>query len=431
MAIISSVWRGYRVRLCPCPVGGDAQMTYKPPFVVWDVETEENGHGSTEFYREAFRVTSAAFSWIAEDGSIKSEFVLGEGAVLAKLERIVIGDIPVVAHNAQFEMGCLLCRFPRLEGLRWLADTMRLVQVYDNGGDPLAFEYVETLDDLVDAIEMGDEERKVVFLAGLGLVKSCMRILKLPDHKKEAHEWIRANVPECRNGKEGGYLNRLPSDILERYNVGDTEYALKLFVHTTEHFNKIGYDWKIDHGLYFSSVKRIVEAKVRGVHVDRESLSAYRQSIDSEIEGIGAAFKKDFAAPISAVERDRLLSEVRKRKTFKGRKKFVARLKGDPIRYAEDIGFNVGSNKQLASLFVTQLGMVIKFKTDSGLPSFRSAVLHQWGDGGSMLKLRRKRMLVMKQCDSLLALTEYDGRWHVDLKACGTSTGRFAGGSNV
>lgn len=408
-------------------------MTYKPPFVVWDVETEENGHGSTEFYRPAFRVTSAAFSWIAEDGSTKSEFVQGEDAVLLRLQRIVSAGIGLVAHNAQFEMGVLACRFPTINaGVVWLADTMRLVQVYDNGGDPLAFEYVETLDDLVDAVESGEEEeRKIVFLAGLGLVKACMRILKLPDHKKEAHEWIRTNIPECKAGKEGGYLNRLPSDILERYNVGDTEYALKLYLHITQHFAKIGYDWKVDHRLYFSSVKRIVEAKVRGINVDRIAVAAYRDAISSEIERIGVGFKEKFAGPISAVERDRLLSEVRKRKTLRGRRKYVARVKGNPELFADDVRFNVGSNKQLAALFVGQLRMVAKFKTDSDQPSFRSAVLHQWGDGGDMLKLRRKRMLVMKQCESLLALTEHDGRWHVDLKACGTSTGRFAGGSNV
>lgn len=407
-------------------------MTYKPPFVVWDVETEENGHGSTEFYRPAFRVTSAAFSWIAEDDSIKSLFVVGEDAVLHRLEGLASAGIPVVAHNSQFEIGVLMCRFPTIgTRLVWLADTMRLVQVYDNGGDPLAFEYVETLDDLVDAMEEGEEERKVVFLAGLGLVKACMRILKLPDHKKEAHEWIRANVPECRPGREGGFLGRLPPDIFERYNVGDTEYALQLYVFITKHFEKIGYDWTLDHRLYFSSVRRIVEAKVRGVLVDRIALASYRDTIEADIQNIGKEFIAKFATPIANVERDKILTHVRKLKTFKGRKKYVKRMRTDAVKYADDISFNVGSNKQLAALFVTQLKMTPKFLTDSEQPSFRSAVLHQWGDGGEMLKVRRKRLLVLKQSESLLALTEHDGRWHVDLKACGTSTGRFAGGSNV
>ncbi len=95
---------------------------------------------------------------------------------------------------------------------------------------------------------------------------------------------------------------------------------------------------------------------------------------------------------------------------------------------AEQFLFNVGSNKQLAALFVGKLKMTPKFVTKTGQPSFKSAFLSQWGEGGDMLKKRRKRLLVLKQCDSLLALSEYDGRWHVDLKACGTTTGRFAGG---
>jgi hypothetical protein len=412
---------------------------YRPPYIVIDFETEEHGCGSTEYYRPDFRVSSAAFSWIGEFGGIESKFITGEDSVALELTRIADESIPIVAHNAQFEIGVLRCRFPELSRrLSWEADTMRLVQVFDNGGDPNAYEFPDSLDDQLDALDREESDvlpdlkkkkrPKAIALAGLGLVKSCYRIMKLPNHKEEAYEWIRANVPECRRGKEGGFLNRLPFALLERYNVGDTEATLKLYRHTVAHFYSIGYDWRLDHGLFFSSVDRIVEAKIRGVDVDRQALELYRQQIVVEIEGIGRKFREDFLDPILRVERKRLLSEVRKRKTLRGRKSYLRRLRHAPDGYAGEIGFNIGSNHQLEALFVGELKLPTRFQTDSGRPSFRSAVLSQWGAGGEILKTRRKRMLVLKQVGALLELTTHDGRWHCDLKAAACATGRYAGG---
>jgi DNA polymerase I-like protein with 3'-5' exonuclease and polymerase domains len=107
------------------------------------------------------------------------------------------------------------------------------------------------------------------------------------------------------------------------------------------------------------------------------------------------------------------------------------RAKDNKNKYDVHVRFNVGSNKQLEMLFCGELGMVAQFKTEKDSPSFKSCFLHQWGDGGTILAKRRKRLLVLKQAQALYELSAYDGRWHMDLKACGTATGRFAGGSRV
>lgn len=419
-------------------------MSFKPTYVVVDFETEENGHGSTEFYKPMFRVSSAAFSWIDKDGKIKSEFVRGENQVGYFFERIIDSGIPVVAHNAQFEMGVIGCRYPKLANrVVWLADTMRLVQNFDNGGDKFAMEVLPplSLDEQLEQLESDsrDEEsgkpkkkkdRKPKSISGLGLTKAIRRILKRPDHKEKAHQWLRGNVPECKGKRLGSYLNRLPPGLLRDYNIGDTEETLRLYVYLTDFFKSIKYDWRKDHALYFNSVKLLVGAKIEGVPVEREGLRTYRDAVEKEIEEIGTLFKNRFAEPIKFVERGRLLDEVRKRKTLKGRCKFVRRVKGDSAYRSEKVGFNVGSNKQLASLFVDQLKLPVKFITAKGQPAFRSAVLESWGDGGTMLKARRKRLLVLKQAESLLALSAFDNNWHLDIKACGTSTGRMAGGQH-
>jgi hypothetical protein len=410
-------------------------LSYVPAFIVVDFETAEDKHASTEFYRPAFRVVSCAFSWLDQRGQIRSEYTEGENATYYFLERIAKHRIPIIAHNAQFEMGVVGCRFPALAGqLLWHADTMRLVQNYDNGGDDLALETLPplSLDQQLELLEIteGEGAGEPKSLAGLGLSKCVQRILRRPDHKQRAYKWIRENVPECKGKKEARFLNRLPPEMLKVYNIGDTEETLRLYVFITDYFKSIGFDWRRDHALYFNSVRLLVSAKVRGVPVERAQLQANREGVSKEISDIEDAFRARFVEPIGRVERNRLLAEVRERKTLKGRKGFVRRVRRDSDYFVDKVRFNIGSNKQLEALFVNQLGMRPKFRTDKGAPAFRSAVLGQWGDGGLMLQKRRKRLLVLKQTESLLDLSAFDSKWHVDLKACGTSTGRFSGGSH-
>lgn len=401
--------------------------------IVFDVETVElqpdgSTRASTEYYRENFRVLSCAFTERV-NGEVCSWYVDGEDTVREELTRL--GNRPLIAHNIQFEMGVCKCRFPTLS-LNFYCDTMRLVQNYDNGGADDDFERIVLDPEDFDEDELAEEANiKYKPLQGFGLVVSCKRILGLDDHKKEAHDWIYANVPEARKGKAGQYLDRLPRDILERYNVLDTERTLALYEHITESFARSDFDWGFDHGLYLSTVVYVVDAKIRGVLVERDRLLLYGEQVVKEMEAIAAAFQQRYAAEIAKVERTKLLEEIRTRKTLRGRKKYIQRVRNKEKAYHEDIAFNVGSNDQLAMLFVNVLNMVPKFFTATGKPSFKSTMLSQWGDGGEMLGKRRKRLLVLKQVCNLLKVSEYDARYHIDLKCAGTSTGRAAGGNHL
>ncbi len=91
--------------------------------------------------------------------------------------------------------------------------------------------------------------------------------------------------------------------------------------------------------------------------------------------------------------------------------------------------FKVSSTKQLKTLFVDILGMSYEFKTPKGGPSFKSAFLNQWGDGGILLEKRGKRQLVMNQMIALYNMSEESGKWHWQMKSLGTKTSRLAGGN--
>src|SRR4051812_7436464 len=108
-------------------------MTFKPEFILIDVETVIGDRGSIEFYRPDFRVTSMALSWF-ESGQVTSKYIEGESAIETELRTLVDAGIPVAAHNWQFELGVIKCRFPHIyPRIKCHCDTMRLVQVYDNG----------------------------------------------------------------------------------------------------------------------------------------------------------------------------------------------------------------------------------------------------------------------------------------------------------
>lgn len=425
-------------------------MSFKPTAVAIDYETSliTTGKGSVEFYRKDFRCDSMAYSYRDAAGELKNGFIEGEERIKLYLQKLADEQVPVWAHNLPFEMGVTQFRFPDID-INWGGDTMRLAQNYDNGGKeygndtPLTYE--EELEKAMAELEGKEYERSNTYTKGLSLDACVRRILpkKFHGHKEEAHEWIRNHVKEFKkNDRPGRYLNRLPYDVLRRYNIGDTDNTLRLYEIITDHFEGIGFNWQRDHTLYLNSVRMIVESKGRGVPVNRDKIAETIAQKKEEIYQIEQEFKEMFSKEIAEVERRREEKWLAEPKTDRGREGRIKRLGrdrelSDPYerdkknKYDEHVRFNVGSNKQLEMLFVDLLGMEAQFTTDKDNPSFKSCFLHQWGDGGMILGERRKKLLVLKQSQSLEVLTRYDGRWHTDLKACGTATGRYAGGTTA
>lgn len=399
--------------------------------VAFDVETglinpDGTTTASTEAYHPDFRVLSAAFSWF-DGGETVSKFIQGEDTIAGFLRTEFIQQSKLLVHNLQFELMVCRCRYPNIK-LNIAIDSMRLAQVYDNGGDKNAFEVI--IDEEYPLEEGELPSIKKIATAGLGLVKCAYRILgESASHKKEAHDWIRANVPKSK-GKEGQFLDKLPPDILERYNIADTETTLRLYKYITEYFVSIGYDWFLDHQLYKSTASFVVDAEIRGTPVDRPLAIINAEGLRQEIAGIEAAFATRYKAEIASVEADRLEKWCSLPKTEKGRQKRRLRCETGDTKAMENVTFNAGSNLQLGLLFMGKMGMVPKFFTKKGAPAFRSSMLGQWGEPGLMLQKRRKRMIILSQLESLLEASALDGKWHIKLKVAGTGTSRLAGGQH-
>ena len=407
-------------------------MTFVPEVIAVDYETAlTSGVPSTEYYRDDFRAISAAFAWRGQGGEMRSLFLEGEDEIRVFLERIKASGARVVVHNFQFEHGVSLYRFPGFEACI-THDTMRLAQVADNGGKLAAYQpQVLTYDDMLDALEGGGPKPHST---GLALVAATSRWLpeEWRDHKAPFHTWLREHAG-VKKGQEGQHLTALPPDMLEAYNVADAKVTLLLYETFVAEFTRFGYDYTLDHELYKSTARMVSKAKGVGAAVDVTALQAYVTQVEAEVAAIEQRFRDRFQAEIAQLEAMAHRAYVRAVKTTKAQDRRAAE---EPER------FNVGSNKQLKALFVDMLGIAPKFWTKEPKakpgkarkqefvpsPSFKSAHLGTYGEGGELLRTRRKRMLVLQQARALLKLAAYDGRWHFDLRACGTATGRMAGG---
>ena len=175
-------------------------MTFKPGIVALDYETAlTDGTPSVEYYRDDFRVTSAALAWLTADGSVKTVYLEGEGTVLSALRNLKRDGVTAVVHNYQFEYGVTSHRFPGLEGCIGI-DTMRLVQVADNGGKQAQRDHERTYEEQAEA----DDSRATT---GLRLVDCTSRWLEpqYRNHKGSAYNWLRA--AGVKAGDEGKNLH--------------------------------------------------------------------------------------------------------------------------------------------------------------------------------------------------------------------------------
>lgn len=410
---------------------------FKPNVVVIDYETALlSGEPSVDYHRPDFRAVSAAFAWYGQDGDIRTAYFVGEDEIRAFLQRLAAENIPLIAHNAQFEIGVTVTRFPDCAATIAF-DTQRLLQNADNGvareaDKPWTFE---------DELAALDGELTLPS-TGLSLQAGTSRWLSAEDqnHKEPFYTLIRSRGGA--KGREGSRLDLLTPDELEQYNVADVIVTLKLYTRLMEHLENVGFKYGFDHLLHLNTCRRIVASKIDGVPITRDVLQDYLTAVDAEMADIKAKFRERFKAEIERIEARRMQSWVSEPKTERGRQNREGK-----VNEQRDVWeFNPRSTKQLKELFVDELKISPQFWTKESKqsktkrrdnleladfvpnPSFKASHLTSYGEGGEILQGLKKRQLVARQCDSLLKLSEADGRWHIDIRACGTATNRLAGG---
>lgn len=405
-------------------------MTFTPEFVICDFETALlDGSPSVEYYRNDFRVTSCAFAWRGEDGSLKTKVTWGEADTRKFIERCAKEQIPLIAHNLAFEMGVTKCRFPGLEDV-WYADTMRLVQMGDNGGSSLSDDTPDLYRDLA-ALE-GHKP-----FDGFSLEACASRFLegKYYKHKKP---FIDLMIE--RGGKKGDF-HLLSAEELITYNALDAEVTLVLYEELTRILAERRIDWTRDHYLFRSRCRLTVGAKIRGVKVDLAQVDRHIALKRSELAEIERKFFDRFASEIAEIEAEMVLKYVEGATTEKGKEKRRMEMELSPIK------FNLASTDQKRRLFIDKLGLEPKFFTDTKKrkkkfdadgneivkpkkATLGKKLLWQFGEAGEYLVKLGGTRIALQQSENLKMLAEYDERYHVDIKVVSTRSGRLGGGSH-
>ncbi len=368
-----------------------------------DLETV-NGEGKSDYrwWKPGFTIQSMALSWVQE-GEITSWFSCVPREIAEGIKRLHTKQTKLIVQNLAFEKGVLDTLYPEYP-LNWYSDTMRLAQLWDNGGD--------WRDQKFNGDELDEDNSP---LLGIGLEAIASRLLQkdFHKHKNSRDEYLRSIGIK---NNFGGHIHLLPPDILKEYNIADTIVTLEIFQALAAKLHTV---WQNDWPLYYNRVHNMNKAYRRGIHIDREALWAVILDIDREISTIDADFAIKYEAALH---------------------QWGALTNKDPKN------FNISSTKQLAELFITCMGLRAAHTTPKGedlikkkeltfeeaclkYPSFASKHLSDYGDPGMHLRMRKKRLLVLSQALNTYELSNNtDFRAHPEIKVSGTRTNRVSGG---
>lgn len=381
-----------------------------------------------DYWHPDFRVTDCAFSWRNDTGKMVSKHVRGHEEVREALLVLVERDVRIIVHNLNYELGVLMTQYPEIR-FKEMWCTQRLCQVGDAGSEQKFYKKRYK--------KQGGEPRD-----GLNLEACCSRWLsnKYHDHKREAHNWILEKFGP--GAKVGTLLSQLPSDIMQRYNCGDTENTLRLYEEVVAQFSKDRYkSYTLDHQLYRGRCLELVNAFVLGVKINPEQLQTCINVTTKELDGIRekffAAHKDDILQAI-AIKVIAFCEDPTLKKESGRHNRWMKVLNGEEFGDRKKIcGFNINSPKDLYLLYNGVLGIDAPFMTQpdkngkgGGNPSFKKAHLPAWHDSGKILQDKGTLGIVKKQAESLQILSSRDGRWHLSTLATGTKSGRMSGRSN-
>jgi hypothetical protein len=387
-------------------------MRFIPSIIALDFETALwDGSPSIDFFRHDFEITSCAIAYRDANGDKKSKDMTDTVEIRHFLTQVRKEKIPLVVFNYHFEYGCLKCQLPEFADLH-VIDAMRLAQLTDNGGKDFVLEMEKTFEDIYDELE-GNKP-----IAGMSL-EAC--VSRLGDKQFYRHKRPYQTLLVERGGDKASF-ELLTKDELATYNKLDAIVTLDLYERVTATLKERGIDWGMDHDLYLTMCRLTADAKIRGVIVDRERAAEHIALKASELASIERRFRERFSTEIEEIEAEMAKTALGMYKSEKGREAAAKRIEADPPR------FNVNSTKQLKCLFCGKLGLKPKFLTKTGEPSFASKLMFQWGDGGEILSKRGRAMIEKAQGEALVALSEYDGSWHVSIKVTGARSGRMSGG---
>lgn len=240
---------------------------------------------------------------------------------------------------------------------------------------------------------------------------------------------------------EKGEMWRAPFDIIGKYCCLDAEACYLLYTQILKPVStKFPALEEWFHRDFMHLIKQLIEQKVHGMLVDRDSLRLYGEDLKGDIDNITKEFlaRPEVQGPIREIENDMraevYLKEptqfVKSGKVSKNYEKWLAKCELIDSGGMPEYNFNIQSGDQLRKLFYDKLKFEATIFTDNETapqPAVSTKALKKMGELGAMLVERADRTKALSYVDAYMELSEATGRMHPSFRCPGTVTGRLSG----
>lgn len=337
----------------------------------------------------------------------------------------------LLAHNVYFDGGVL--RKTTGKHFNWHACTYALLAKLHNESPESRWGLKDAQVNILGWTDSNEHELNE-WLCVNGFYRGVRRVDDTPEALRKLYQ-------EGKLKPEKGEMWRAPFDIIGKYCCLDAEacYLLytKILKPVSTKFPALE-EWF--HRDFMHLIKQLIEQKVHGMLVDRDSLRLYGEDLKGDIDSITKEFlaRPEVQGPIREIENDMraevYLKEpaqfVKSGKVSKNYEKWLAKCELIDSGGMPEYNFNIQSGDQLRKLFYDKLKFEATIFTDNETapqPAVSTKALKKMGELGAMLVERADRTKALSYVDAYMELSEATGRMHPSFRCPGTVTGRLSG----
>ena len=336
-----------------------------------------------------------------------------------------------IAHNVYFDGGVL--RKITGKHFNWHACTYALLAKLHNESPESRWGLKDAQVNVLGWVDSNEHDLSE-WLCTNGFYRGVRRV----DNSPEA---LHKLYTEGKLKPEKGEMWRAPFDILGKYCCLDAEACYLLYTQVlkpvSSKFPALE-EWFSQDFMHL--IKQLIEQKIHGILIDRDSLRLYGEDLKSDIVTITNEFltHPEVQQPIQEIQNE-MRGEVYEKqppqfvksgKVSKNYEKWIARCELIDSGGMPEYNFNIQSGDQLRKLFYDKLKFKATIFTDNETapqPAVSIKAMKKMGNLGVMLVERADRVKALSYVDAYMELSEARGTMHPSFRAPGTVTGRLSG----
>lgn len=374
----------------------------------------------------SIQIIGVGLSW--DTGSCYIDWGSSPEIVQEEILHLIYTHTGLIAHNVYFDGGVLAQVYKH--HANWHACTYALLAKLHNESPESRWGLKDAQVNILGWADSNEHELDE-WLCVQGHYRGNRRV-------DESAEALRKLYEEGKLKPEKGEMWRAPFDILGKYCCLDAEacYLLytKILKPVSSKFPALEQWFQQD---FMHLIKQLIDQKIHGMLVDRDSLQLYGEDLRSDIVSLSNQFMADPQIKQATSElEEEMRAEVytkhppqytKSGATNKNYEKWLAKCELIDSGGVPEYNFNIQSGDQLRKLFYEKLKYPAQIFTEGGEPAVSIKALKKMGELGSVLVERADRVKALSYVDAYMELSEGRGSMHPSFRCPGTVTGRLSG----